>query len=212
MGDTNDIAALAKDPGRLVELCRQVIEQIVSGYNDPKFGEKEAQLKEIAKAVERLEKMKVTVPDALRAEKTRLAAELSEKTQTEQSLMHLSDELETVVKELNLRLGRAGDQLSDRKIRKKRSSSPRTDNNSLREHIIEALKKFGGRAKLADVFDEIERQLDGRFLPGDFEVRQDGKTIVWKNNVQWERLQMTRDGTLRGDSPNGIWELSEVDK
>jgi hypothetical protein len=212
MNDFNEIADLVKAPDRLVELCRKVIEQIEFGLSDPKFEEKETQLREIAKAVAKLEKLDVPVPDALRAEKTRLVAELADKSQIKQTLIHLCDELETVVKELNMRFGRAGDQSPNRKIRKMRSSLPRTSGDTLRGHIIEALKKFGGRAKLADVFKEIEKQLEDKFLPGDLELREDRKTIVWKNNVQWERLKMTRDGTLRNDSPNGIWELSEEDR
>jgi hypothetical protein len=54
-----------------------VIDRLDSGADDTDIGEQETQLREIAKAIERLEKAGVTVPDVLRAEKTRLAAALS---------------------------------------------------------------------------------------------------------------------------------------
>ncbi len=79
----------------------------------------------------------------------------------------------------------------------------------LREHIIRALKKLGGRARVADVFKELGRQLDGKLLPGDTEWREATNEYAWQNNVRWERYQMTRDGALRIGSPRGIWELSE---
>ena len=92
MGSDIDIDHYVKDPSLLVELCREVIDRIDSGPDDPKSAEKEAQLREIAKAIEKLEKMGVPVPDALRGEKTRLAAELGIQAQAEQALHHLAEE------------------------------------------------------------------------------------------------------------------------
>lgn len=209
MSNENDISQFVKDPSLLIELCREVIEKIDEEYDCAECQEKEAQLREIAKAVERLEKMGVAVPDALRAEKTRLAAELGTETKAGQALRHLADELDVIIKELNARLGRGSDQPTAKKPRGKRSRSPKTDKETLRAHIIQALRKLGGRARVAEILEEMGKQLAGKLLPGDLEIRQDGKNIVWKNNAQWERLRMTRDGTLRSDSPNGIWELSE---
>jgi hypothetical protein len=75
--------------------------------------------------------------------------------------------------------------------------------------IIEVLKSRGGRAKVAEALEGVGERLKDKFLPGDLEVRQDGKTPAWRNNAQWERLRMVHDGVLRSDSPNGVWELSE---
>ena len=93
MSNDIDIDRFVKDPSLLIELCHEVIDRLDSGPEDPKTREKEAQLREIAKAGEKLEKMGVAVPDALRAEKTRLAAELGIQTQAEQALHHMADEL-----------------------------------------------------------------------------------------------------------------------
>jgi hypothetical protein len=40
-------------------------------------------------------------------------------------------------------------------------------------------------------------------LPSGVEVR-------WKNRVAWQRENMKRLGLLRGDSPQGIWEVTET--
>lgn len=207
MSNRADIDRFVKDPSLLIELCREVIEQIDNGPDDPKAGEKEAQLREIAKAVEKLEKMGVAVPDALRAEKTRLAAEFGIQTEAFQALKTLAEELGKIVKDVKARLSRGPS--DPKKSRGKRSRSPKTDKRVLRKHIIKALKKFGGRVKVADVIEEMGRQLEGKLLPGDFEWRESTRDYAWQNNAKWERYSMTKDGTLRSDSQRGYWELSE---
>jgi len=209
MGSDNDIDRFVKDPSLLIELCREVIDQIDSGSDDSKAAEKEAQLREIAKAIEKLEKMGVPVPDALRGEKTRLAAGLGIQAQAEQALHHLAEELDAIIKDLHTRFGRGSDQPTTKKPRGKRSRTPKTDKKVLRKHIIQALKKLGGRARVSDVIKEMERQLEGELLPGDLEWRESTSEYAWQNNAKWERYKMTQDGTLRSDSPRGYWELGE---
>ena len=204
-----DIDRFAKDPHLLIKLCRDVIDRIDFTLDDAKTGEKEAQLREIAKAIEKLEKTGVPVPDALRAEKTRLAVELGSQAHAEQALQHLAEELDLIIKELKLRRGRGGDSPNAKKPRTKRSSSPKTDKKVLRKNIIEALRSLGGRAKVADVIEEMNRQLEGKLLPGDLEWRKSTNEYAWQNNAKWERYSMTQDGTLRSDSPRGYWELGE---
>lgn len=205
-----DLDRLVKDPSLLMDLCREVIDRLDTENDEAETAPMEAQLREIAKAVEKLEKLGVPVPDALRAEKTRLAAALGVRTEATQAMQHLADDLEELLRDLKSRLGRDVDPSTPKKSRVKRSRSPKTGSDVLREHIIHTLRKFGGRGKVAEVLDEMERELKGKLLPGDLEIRQDGKTLAWRNNAQWERLRMVHDGTLRQDSPNGVWELREA--
>jgi hypothetical protein len=170
----------------------------------------ETQLREISRAVEKLEKMGVAVPDVLRAEKTRLAAALSVRTESAQALNRLADELDHVLNDLKARSGRDNKMPPTKKLGRKHFRSPKTDGKILRENIIRALKKLGGRARVGDVKTEIGRQLEGKLLPGDLEWRKATKEYVWQNNAKWERFRMIKDGLLRSDSPRGIWELSEA--
>jgi hypothetical protein len=209
MSNDIDIDRFVKDPSLLIELCHEVIDRLDSGSDDPKTREKEAQLREIAKAVEKLEKMGVAVPDALRAEKTRLAAQLGTQAQAKQALQQFADELDAITKDLNARLGRSSDPPTTKKPRGKRSRTPKTDKKVLREYIIQALKRLGGRAKVSNVIEDMGRQLDGKLLPGDLEWRESTGEYAWQNNAKWERYKMTQDGTLRSDSPRGFWELGE---
>jgi exonuclease VII small subunit len=209
MSNDIDINRFVKDPSLLIELCREVIDRIDSRSDNPKAAEKEAQLKEISKAIEKLEKKEVPVPDAFRAEKTRLAAELGIQTQAEQALYHMADELDAILKDLNARLGSDSDQPTLKKPRVKRSRSPKTDKKILRKNIVKALRTLSGRAKVADVIEQMGHQLEGKLLPGDMEWRESTGEHAWQNNAKWERYRMTKDGTLRSDSPRGYWELGE---
>jgi len=206
-----DIDRFVKDPSLLIDLVRDVIDRIDCGSNNADTGEKEAQLREIAKAAEKLEKMGVPVPDALRAEKTRLAADLGTQSQSEQTLQHLADEFTGIVKDLNTRLG-LGDAVTKPKKPATKRSRPKTDKSVLRKNIIKALRTLGGRARVADVIEEMGRQLKGKLLPGDLEWRESTNEYAWQNNAKWERYRMTQDGTLRSNSPRGYWELGEGQK
>jgi hypothetical protein len=201
-----------KDPNLLIELCRAVINGIDRTPNNSNTAEKDAQLREIDRAVKQLEKMKVPVPDGLRAEKTRLAADLEIQFQSGQTLRHFAKELDLIVKDLNDRLGikRVASNSSTPRI--KRSRTITTDRTILRENIIKTLQTLGGGAKVADVIQEMGRQMKDKLLPGDVEWRENVKMYVWQHNTQWERYKMTQDGTLRNDSPRGYWELNEDQK
>ena len=207
-----DIDRFVKDPSLLIDLCRDVIDRIDCGSNNVDTGEKEAQLREIAKAVEKLEKIGVTVPDALRAEKTRLVADLETQTQSLQTLSYLADELDAIIKDLNARLRHVSDTPNTKKKRIRRSRTQQTPRSVLRGYIIKTLRTLGGRAKVGEVLDEMSRQLEGKLLPGDLEWRESSNRYVWQHNTQWERYRMTQDGILRSDSPRGYWELGEGQK
>lgn len=202
-----EIDQFVKNPILLAKVSNRVINSIDSNRETEETRAMEVQLREIAKTIEKLEKIGVAVPDSLRAEKTRLVSVLSRSAETTRTLQLLLDVFEEICKDLRNRLGR----LESGSITKKksRSNAPKTEMQAFRQLIIDALKKFNGKAKVKEVLDEIEQSLSGKFLPGDLETRQDGKTLVWRNNAQWERMNMVRAGILKNDSPNGIWELSE---
>ena len=208
MSNGNDIAGFVKDPSQLVELCRDVIDQFDASCKDGAVAEQEAQLHAIAKAIEQLEKSGVAVPDPLRAEKTRLVAALAVHADAKQALAQLAEEFQNILKDLRGRLGQ-NTTAPEAKPRAKRSKLPKTPQAVLREHILQALKKLGGSARVPDVIEEITRQLEGDLLPGDMVWREATNEPAWKNNTKWERFQMTQDGTLRQGSPRGIWELGE---
>ena len=205
MKSTYDFDKLVKDPRLLVDLCREVID--CQSYGNVESAAMEAQLKEIAKAVEKLEKIGVAVPDALRSEKTRLAAALSTHADVFQALSSLAEGLDEILKELNARLGTIKKQTTTRKSSPRRGKVIKTDRKILRSLIIQALMELGGSARKWDVLNLMETLYEGKFLPGDHEYLPDGKRLNWTNNTEWECTQMRKEGLLNHDSPRGIWEL-----
>ena len=209
MTDTSDVQPFARDPSLLLEALRDLIEYLDSDAEEVPVAEQEVQLRAIAKAVEQLEKVGVPVPGPLRAEKTRIAAAIAVHREARQALAQLADELAEILADLRERIGQAVTKTPDAKPRAKRPKLPKTAKQVLREEIVLALKQLGGKAKVSDVIEEMTRQLDGKLLPGDLVWREATNEPAWQNNAKWERYQMVQDGVLRGDSPRGVWELSE---
>jgi hypothetical protein len=211
MSDRSDIDQYVKDPSMLMELCREVIDELDERSDDTAVAEQEAQLRVIAKAVEQLEKSRVAVPDPLRSEKIRLATSLALHTDAKQALAQLADDFQDILTDLRKRLGQntAAPSPSDAKPPAKRSKLPKTAQAALREEIVLALRRLGGKAKVADVIAEVGRSLEGKLLPGDSVWRETASEYVWQNNVRWERFQMTQAGVLRRGSPRGVWELED---
>ena len=209
MSKDSDIERFVKDPSLFVELCREVVDRLDAGSQNVEIREKEAQLRAISKAIGQLEKTGFAVPETLRGEKTRLAADLGIKAEAAQALNHLADEFEGMLKDLKTRLGREASPTATKRTTSTRSRSPRTNMKIFKETIITALRKFGGRAKMAEVIEEVGRQLDGKLLLGDVEWNESTKLYAWQHKTQWARFEMRQEGTLRSDSPRGIWELNE---
>ncbi len=212
MARHHDIKPFLDDPSLLMDTFLAVIEALDSSGEDDVAQEKEAQLREIARTIERLEKAGVPVPDTLRGEKTRLASELAAQSEGLTTLNRLADGMEAVLQDLKERIGRNGHPAGNRKQRRKRSLSLKTGKEVLREQILQALRKLGGSGRVAEVIEEIGKQLEGKLLPGDLEWREATNEYAWQNNVKWERYQMIKDGLLRSDSPRGHWQLSEDQK
>jgi hypothetical protein len=209
MSQNQDIERYSKDPSLLVDACREVIDRLDTLSDDAQTGIMEIQLREIAGTIERLEKAGVTVPDVLRAEKTRLAAALGIQADAAQALSQLAGEFEDILKDLKARLGVTETPTEPKKPRPKRQRTPKTDKKVLRESIIQALKTLGGRSRATAVVEEMGRLLSDKLLAGDLEWREATNEHVWQNNAKWERFRMVEDGVLKSGSPRGIWELNE---
>jgi hypothetical protein len=91
-GPDEQIERLVRDPSLLIRLCRDVIEQLEAQADSAEVSEKTAQLREISRTVERLEKAGVPVPDTVRSEKLRLASLLGVKADATQALAQLAGE------------------------------------------------------------------------------------------------------------------------
>ena len=210
MSQGPDIDRFVKDPSLLVDLCREVIERLNAGNDNTEIAPMEAQLREIAKAVEKLEKSGIPVPDAWRAEKTRLAAALGIKTETLRSLRLLANGLQAVCSELSDRIGMPSTSPIPKKVGKPTPRGPakQTSQSMMMSYLIEALTELGGAAHCNDVLRLMEGKLRGKFLPEDLE-KDHTFGVKWKHNAHFARLKLANDGIMIKDSPRGYWQLSK---
>lgn len=202
------VERFVQEPGLLVDLCREVVKELGPGSGSQETAGMETQLREIARTIEKLDKQGVSVPEALRAEKTRLATALDSHAEASRILRCFAEGLENVLSDITVQIG-FGEDSNQRKTRTRSSMSPKTDRSLLRQMIIEGLIRSGGSAQKSDLFRYIETHHKSSLLPGDFEFAPDGKRIYWKLRCGREARKMRREGVLKPDSPRGIWELSE---
>lgn len=207
-----DLKDFVANPALLADVCRDVIAAVTASMEGKEVREKEAQLGEIARTIERMQKRGIPVPDALRGEKMRLATEVAGKGDGLAALNALTDALELVVDELRHRLKRdvvAKRGKRENKVRTKQSRFPKTGKDVLCKYVVQALRNLGGRGQVRQVLAEMEKLLKEVLLPGDMEWRPSAKEYVWQNDTRWHYGAMKKAGILRSGTANGIWELTE---
>lgn len=209
MSNEPEIERYVKDPSLLIDLCREVIDQLDAEYDDVEAAAMDAQLREISKAMENLEKQGISVPDVLRAEKTRLASALGVQAESLQILNQLADDFGEIQNQLKAQVGRDPLSSQAKKLRGRRSALQRTPQTILRELIIETIKGMGGSGIKNEIVKIVGEKLEGKLLPGDLEWRETTNNYVWQNNITWERLRMIKDGVMKSDTPIGVWELEQ---
>lgn len=85
----------------------------------------------------------------------------------------------------------------------------RTPEEEFRLPILEALAEMGGRGRVGQVLDCVEKKMKGRLKPVDYEtLPSDARQVRWRNTTQWARNAMVKEGLLAADSPKGVWEIT----
>ncbi len=208
MNDNKSVSELKAEALEAIELLSATIDELAEIANSiPETDAKRAQLREISRSIQELEKRNIPVPDGLRQLRTSIASELGPVDEAKEAIRETAKCLAETMRRLE------GLGLTSRikpKRRSRRSSSPTTSNSTLRELIIEALRSHGGRATRGEVLARIERRLRGQFTARDLETYS-GRDKVWWNRASVERQNMVRERILKNDSPIGIWELAEGD-
>lgn len=91
-----------------------------------------------------------------------------------------------------------------RRFRQGRSQTAHPQ-SSFRQPIVNVLTRLGGRGRARDVLSGVEREMN---LNQADRTKLGSGAVVWKNRVQWARLQLKDEGVLKPDSPHGWWELA----
>ena len=109
MSTPSEVEHFVKEPELLIDLCRNVVAHLKSGLESDQIDSMNAQLREIASAIEKLEKQNVVVPEPLRAEKTRIAAALTTQTESSEQLRQFGAGIESIHTEIKTIIGRSRD-------------------------------------------------------------------------------------------------------
>jgi len=74
--------------------------------------------------------------------------------------------------------------------------------------ILEALVEIDGQGSRQEVHKAVERKMKDRLKPADYELNRDG-TTKWSKAVDYQRLAMVREGLIAGNTPRGIWKITD---
>ena len=77
--------------------------------------------------------------------------------------------------------------------------------------ILQVLEEAGGRAAASHVEDSIGEAMAVQLNEVDRARVRSGQ-VRWRATLRWVVHHMKREGLLTGDSPRGIWEISEEGK
>ena len=75
--------------------------------------------------------------------------------------------------------------------------------------MLEALGELGGSARSEAVVDKVGEAMKDVLTTDDKERLPNGVEVRWRNRVNWQRLNMVKQGLLRSDSPRGTWEITD---
>ena len=90
----------------------------------------------------------------------------------------------------------------------RRRESNITPQVAYRLPILESLAEMGGRGRARDVLNRVYERMKDVLTKDDKDYNSIG-VIKWENNAHWERLKLVKEGYLKNNSPQGIWELTE---
>jgi len=77
--------------------------------------------------------------------------------------------------------------------------------------ILRALVELGGSAPTGAVLDRVYAAMSDRLSEHDLAPLPSHPGCPrWRNIAQWARNDLRVEGLLKGDSPHGVWEISEA--
>ncbi len=91
---------------------------------------------------------------------------------------------------------------------KKLRKGLKTRQQAYRHPILEALYELGGSASVSDVLEVVGKKMKTILNEFDYQKLPSGVDIRWRNTAMWERYNLVKDGLMKSESQDGIWELS----
>lgn len=86
----------------------------------------------------------------------------------------------------------------------------KTPESAYHRPILQALVELGGSSELHAVLDRVYAKMKGQLNSHDLApLSSDGVTPRWQNTAQWARNALRENGYIRGDTPRGVWEITD---
>lgn len=76
--------------------------------------------------------------------------------------------------------------------------------------LLRVLAARGGSARRSEVVSAVEEMLEDHLTPLDRQLLPSGLEVRWTNRLGFTRLRAIDRGHLRGDSPRGLWQLTDA--
>ena len=87
----------------------------------------------------------------------------------------------------------------------------KTQPDTFRYPILDALDHLGGSGNIREVLSMVEESLSGQLNKFDYQsLPSDPNSIRWKNTASWARHNMVKEGLLAGNSQRGVWEITDA--
>ncbi|MCS6773034.1 MAG: winged helix-turn-helix domain-containing protein [Anaerolineae bacterium] len=122
----------------------------------------------------------------------------------------LRDEARALFQEFPVLAQRPTSQTQRPALRQTVKRGERTPQSAYRCPILRALVQLGGKSTARQVLSLVYEEMKDRLSQRDLALVPSGQDLVWRVYAKWQRNEMKLEGLLRGDSPSGIWEITEA--
>lgn len=189
----------------LDQLSLKIEELITQIQDNPVDEEASLQLREISKAIERLDSQGVSIPTAIMDEKNRLLRSVSGTMINVELASNTHDRLNSIA--LRLRSTLPVKNKTERASNKIRN---RIDRITVAWEIINCLRQNRGPVRISDIRESVYEALHEQLQPADYEISQSAKVPFWENQVTRTIRKLRLEGIIKPSMIRGRPELEEI--
>ena len=194
------------DLERLIEQLSTHVDELIEQVQcNPIDSESEVQLREISKAIERLESSGISIPAALLDEKSRLLSIVGSNKGNQDQAISIYNRLNTLVLKLRsvvLTRSRGNSEES--------SSSDTTSWRVVAKAVIDTFRQQRRQMRRTEIWEAVFSMLQDRMHPGDYEPAHHNGRPFWKNTVSRVLYNLRKENILKPAIQHGYHELEEV--
>jgi len=194
------------DLERTIEQLSILVDELIEqAQSNPIDSESEVQLREISKAIERLESSGISIPAALLDEKSRLLNIVGSNRGHHDQAISIYNKLNTLVIRLrSVVIARS------RGISEDNSTNGTTSWRVVAKVVIDTFRQQRRQMRRTEIWEAVFSMLQDRMQPGDYELAQHNGRPFWKNTVSRVLYNLRKENILKPAIQHGYHELEEV--